>query len=76
MPDYRKVTLKSKQGSATLSMAYAGAKFVSSLLHALDGEDGVIEPSFVKSDETEAAYFATPLLLGVRQLLNNETCLV
>ena len=46
-------------------MAYAGAKFTSSVLHALDGEDGVVECAFVRSNETEAKYFSTPLLLGV-----------
>ena len=46
-------------------MAYAGAKFTTSVLHALDGEEGVVEPAFVRSEETEAKYFSTPVLLGV-----------
>ena len=53
-------------GSATLSMAYAGARFVFSLVDAMNGKEGVVECSFVKSQETECTYFSTPLLLGVR----------
>jgi len=45
-------------------MAYAGAKFVDSVLQALDGEEGVIECAYIRSDETDAKYFSTPLLLG------------
>lgn len=30
----------------------------------MNGKSDVIECAFVKSDVTEAAYFATPLLLG------------
>ena len=57
--------LRCPQGSATLSMAYAGSRFVNSVLEALNGEEGIVECAFVRSDETEAKYFATPLLLGV-----------
>ena len=53
-------------GSATLSMAYAGARFVFSLVDAMNGKEGVVECSFVKSQETDCPYFSTPLLLGVR----------
>ena len=53
------------QGSATLSMAYAGARFVGSVVDGLNGVDGIVECAFVRSDETEAKYFSTPLLLGV-----------
>lgn len=53
-------------GSATLSMAYAGARFVFSLVDAMNGKEGVVECSFVQSKETECTYFSTPLLLGVR----------
>lgn len=58
-------------GSATLSMAYAGARFVFSLVNAINGKEGVIECAFVRSDETESPYFSTPLLLGVCTL-NDE----
>lgn len=65
------VEAKAGTGSATLSMAFAGSKFVDSVLQALDGEEGVIECSFVRSDETEAKYFSTPLLLGKNGLEKN-----
>jgi malate dehydrogenase len=58
------VEAKAGAGSATLSMAYAGDRFVNSLLEALGGESGIVECAFVRSDETEAKYFSTPLLLG------------
>ena len=53
------------QGSATLSMAFAAASFTENLLEAMSGAAGKIECAYVQSDETDATYFATPLLLGV-----------
>ncbi|ODM95707.1 Malate dehydrogenase, mitochondrial [Orchesella cincta] len=58
------VKAKAGAGSATLSMAYAGARFAFSVLRAIKGEQGVIECAYVKSDVTEASYFSTPLVLG------------
>lgn len=58
------VEAKAGTGSATLSMAFAGAKFADSVIQALSGEEGIVECAFVKSDETEAKYFSTPILLG------------
>lgn len=58
------VEAKAGAGSATLSMAYAGNRFVTSILQALHGESGIIECAFVRSDETEAKYFSTPILFG------------
>ena len=43
------VQAKAGAGSATLSMAMAGARFAESLLKAAQGEKGVVEPSFVDS---------------------------
>lgn len=43
------VKAKAGAGSATLSMAMAGARFADSLLRASQGEKGVIEPTFVDS---------------------------
>lgn len=43
------VKAKDGAGSATLSMAMAGARFAESLLKAAQGEKGVIEPTFVDS---------------------------
>jgi len=58
------VKAKAGAGSATLSMAFAAARFTFSLLRAMNGEQGVIECAYVKSNVTEASYFATPILLG------------
>jgi len=58
------VKAKAGTGSATLSMAYAGARFAFSLIRAIKGEEGVIECSYIRSDVTDAKYFATPLVLG------------
>ncbi|CAN7949092.1 unnamed protein product [Ixodes pacificus] len=65
------VQAKAGAGSATLSMAFAGARFVFSLISALQGKEGVVECAFVKSTETEATYFSTPLLLGKNGLAKN-----
>ncbi|KAJ7886190.1 lactate/malate dehydrogenase [Mycena olivaceomarginata] len=43
------VQAKEGAGSATLSMAYAGAKFTNAVLRGLNGEKGVVTPTFVKS---------------------------
>jgi malate dehydrogenase len=65
------VEAKAGQGSATLSMAFAGNRFISSILEALNGESGVIECAFVRSEVTEAKYFSTPLLLGKNGIEKN-----
>ena len=49
-------------------MAYAGAKFADALLRALNGEKGVIAPTFVKSDlyaNEGIEYFSSNVELGV-----------
>jgi len=43
------VKAKDGAGSATLSMAQAGARFASSLLRAAHGESGIVECTFVES---------------------------
>jgi len=58
------VNAKAGKGSATLSMAYAGARFGFSVLEALNGKKGVVECCYGQSSLTEASYFATPMLLG------------
>ncbi|ALC47877.1 Mdh2 [Drosophila busckii] len=65
------VKAKAGAGSATLSMAYAGARFAGSLLKALNGDKNVVECSYVQSTVTEATYFATPLLLGKNGIQEN-----
>lgn len=59
------VEAKAGSGSATLSMAYAGARFTFSLLQALNGKQGVVECAYIASEGTETSYFATPILFGV-----------
>jgi malate dehydrogenase len=58
------VQAKAGAGSATLSMAYAAARFVESSLRALDGDADVYECSFVQSDLTELPFFASRVKLG------------
>jgi len=61
------VQAKAGAGSATLSMGFAGARFTNSLIRALNGEKGVIEPTFVKSPvyaSEGVEYFATNVELG------------
>ena len=58
---------KDGAGSATLSMAMAGARFAESLLKAAQGQKGVVEPTFVdsplyKSDGID--FFASKVELG------------
>lgn len=65
------VKAKAGAGSATLSMAYAGARFAGSLLKGLDGQKNVVECSYVQSTITEATFFATPLVLGKNGIQEN-----
>ncbi|BAT76577.1 hypothetical protein VIGAN_01460000 [Vigna angularis var. angularis] len=58
------VEAKAGAGSATLSMAYAAARFVESSLRALDGDGDVYECSFVQSDLTDLPFFASRVKLG------------
>jgi malate dehydrogenase len=61
------VAAKEGKGSATLSMAMAGARFAESLLKAAQGQKGVIEPTFVDSPlykDQGVTYFASNVTLG------------
>merc|ERR1712033_115393 len=58
-------------GSATLSMAYAAARFTDSLIKGMSGQEGVVECSYVASDVTEAPFFATPVVLGPNGIEKN-----
>jgi malate dehydrogenase len=58
------VQAKDGAGSATLSMAYAGAHFTFKVLEALNGATGITECAFVESDVTDAPYFSSPVTLG------------
>jgi len=59
------VEAKAGGGSATLSMAYAGARFCLSLVRALNGEDNVVECTYVEGPGEKARFFAQPVLLGI-----------
>jgi len=61
------VQAKDGAGSATLSMAMAGARFAESLLKAAQGQKNVIEPTFVDSPlfkDQGCEYFSTNVELG------------
>ncbi|GEQ66701.1 hypothetical protein JCM33374_g364 [Metschnikowia sp. JCM 33374] len=62
------VQAKNGAGSATLSMAQAGARFAGAVLNGLAGEKDVIEPSFVESPlfkDEGVDFFSSKVTLGV-----------
>ncbi|KAF8061336.1 malate dehydrogenase [Scenedesmus sp. PABB004] len=58
------VNAKAGAGSATLSMAWAAARFAESCLRAMAGESGVVECTYVASALTSLPFFASPVRLG------------
>lgn len=61
------VQAKDGAGSATLSMAMAGARFAESLLRAAQGEKGVVEPTYVDSPlykDQGIEFFSSKVELG------------
>ncbi|EYU35828.1 hypothetical protein ABFS82_09G039500 [Erythranthe guttata] len=69
------VEAKAGAGSATLSMAYAAARFVESSLRALDGDSDVYECAYVESDLTDLPFFASRIKLGrdgVESVISSE----
>jgi len=58
------VKAKDGTGSATLSMAYAGARFAVSVLRGLNGEKGITECCFVESSIASTPFFSSPVTLG------------
>lgn len=71
------VKAKDGAGSATLSMAYAGAEFASKIIRAIGGEKGIIAPTYVNLEAPggdalkkelgqELEYFSALVELGVR----------
>lgn len=59
------VAAKAGKGSATLSMAYAGAMFADACLRGLNGQKDVIECSYVESSVVPGVeFFATKVRLG------------
>lgn len=75
------VKAKDGTGSATLSMAYAGAEFATKVIKALAGEKGLVAPSYVHLDADkeggatvkkeigkELDYFSANVQIGVMSL--------
>ncbi|CAL9071660.1 unnamed protein product [Musa acuminata var. zebrina] len=58
------VEAKAGAGSATLSMAFAAAKFADACLRGLRGDAGIVECAFVASQVTELPFFASKVRLG------------
>ena len=58
------VEAKAGGGSATLSMGQAAARFGLSLVRALNGEDNVVECTYIEGPGDKARFFAQPVLLG------------
>ncbi|KDQ20771.1 hypothetical protein BOTBODRAFT_26789 [Botryobasidium botryosum FD-172 SS1] len=61
------VKAKDGAGSATLSMAYAAAKFTHALLRATRGEAGIVTPAFVESplfEKDGVHFFSSNIELG------------
>lgn len=78
------VKAKDGAGSATLSMAAAGAEFAEKVLRAIGGEKGIVSPSYVnlladaeggavikKEIGKDLAYFSSRVELGVRAFLSS-----
>jgi len=61
------VKAKAGGGSATLSMAYAAARFADSFVRAMNGEE-VVECAYIKNEGglpgVNVEYFSTPLLIA------------
>lgn len=53
------VQAKAGAGSATLSMAWAAARFAEACLRAMAGEGGVVECAYVPSTMTSLPFFAS-----------------
>lgn len=59
------VQAKEGAGSATLSMAYAGARFVNNLIQAMQGARAIEEAAYVQCNvQKEVSYFACKISLG------------
>merc|ERR1712139_268453 len=59
------VKAKAGGGSATLSVAFAGAEFADRVMAGLSGEKGVVECTFVATDKVAGAeFFSLPVTLG------------
>jgi malate dehydrogenase len=81
------VKAKDGAGSATLSMAYAGAEFTAKVLRAVKGEKGIVAPSYINLTADKAGgeavkkeigqaldYFSVPVELGVSLHWSETVC--
>jgi malate dehydrogenase len=67
------VAAKAGAGSATLSMAKAGADFAIALIRAQKGEKGIVQCAYVESDVVpECQWFATPVEIGQEGIVSNH----
>jgi len=58
------VKAKAGYGSATLAMASAGMRFISSLIRGLKGEENIVECAYVEGGSPYSKFFSQPLRLG------------
>mmetsp|Transcript_47696 Transcript_47696/g.152890 ORF Transcript_47696/g.152890 Transcript_47696/m.152890 type:complete len:426 (+) Transcript_47696:324-1601(+) len=58
------VQAKAGKGSATLSMAYAGALFGDACLRGMNGAPDVVECSYVQSTVTSSVFFSSKVRIG------------
>lgn len=65
------VKAKDGAGSATLSMAYAGARFADSCLVAQSGQN-ISEYAYVSSNVTDSEFFSSKLTLGPNGIVENH----
>ena len=59
------VNAKAGAGSATLAMAMAGLRFCRSLVHAKQGEPGIVEYAYVEGGSPHSRFFSQAVRLGV-----------
>jgi malate dehydrogenase len=67
------VRAKAGDGSATLSLAYAVARFASRLLSAMSGAKDVVECAYVENDLTSSPFFSAPVRYGLLYLCVSGT---
>merc|ERR1712166_636411 len=66
------VLAKAGAGSATLSMAKAGADFAIALVRAKNGEKGIVQCAYVESDVVpECQWFSTEVEIGSEGIVKN-----
>ena len=66
--------MQAGKGSATLSMAYAAARFGESCLLALSGRPNLVECAYVESHLTPLPFFASRVVLGPNGVQVRAAC--